>query len=300
MVQVRILSVAGPQDQGLAMVELGGRLLQAQIPEGLPLGKPLMLQVVSPGPPTVLRPPDPPEELLSLLRSLKVPSSSYEQAATRLLALAPEAVEGPSRALLQELQGALRLPTAPADLAPALERLFRASGLFHESLLARGESPDDLKTLALRLLASLQGPSPLANDVEALVRHLEAHQARSVLDGMPVLPLFLPWGENGVRAEWAVEERTGSDGEGRAAAGCLRLRVEMPLLGPVEARVRWSPGGTSVRLAFSPPALSAASDRMEELSRALADAGVRVRGLRAEPLESPAPSAKPGMLELRA
>lgn len=302
LVQVRLAGTAAGEEEGLATIEIGGRALQAQLPPGLPPGKPVLLEVVSPGPPPTFKVPDGAGELTRLLRSVSIPSVSWEEASARILTATPAALEGPQRSFLEGLQHLLRLPPSGPELASALERLLQNSGLFHEALLARGEVPDDLKTLALRLLSTLANPSPLAGPADALLRHVEAHQARSLLEGGPVLPFFLPWGGEGtgIRGELAVEERSGSGAQGRSASGALRIRLEMPLLGPVEARVRWSPEGTAVRLLFGPSVLSQASARLDELSSALSEAGVRVRGVHAEQLEPPAQRPGRGLLEVRA
>jgi hypothetical protein len=160
--------------------------------------------------------------------------------------------------------------------------------------------PDDLKSLTLRLLDRPLDLS-LARFSEAFLGHIGAHQARSVLDGVIVVPFVLPWGGDAIQGEWVVEERSGRGPSGEASSGALRVRLEMPHLGPVEVAFRWGPAGNSVRLRLDPVGLDAVAPRLPDLARALSEeAGVRLLELRAERLSPAAPTAGRGLVEVLA
>lgn len=281
---------------GEGIVDLGGRLVRAAIPEGLAAGLRAALRVVSTGPPLVLKLPMPGEE--ALVQRLSPPSVNWSQVLGALLSSAdgrPEEV-----AQLVEPFLFLRLPISPADLAPLLAQLVRKSGLYHEALLARGEDPGDLKALALRLLARSSDPG-VVKLAEALLGHVEAHQARSVFEGAVVVPFALPWGDEPLQGEWVVEERSGRRPNGEAESGLLRVRLHLPRLGPVEASFQWGPAGNAVRLRLAPEGLSAVSPRLPELARALVDeASLPLVSLRVEPLAPAAPKGARGLLEVLA
>jgi len=290
VVEAEFLEALGQREGLLA---IGGRVFRALHPEGLAPGQRLALRLVSPGPPPVFRLPEAAEE--GVVRLLWPPAQGLASAARVLLG--GEVVHAGSGPLLAALQQVLRLPEEPGALGEALARLLRNSGLHHEASLARGEEPADLKALALRLLGR-EPAGPLAKAAEALLGHVEAHQARSALEGVLVVPLLLPWGE-----EWAQGELRVEDGEerGRAGAGgkTLRIRLEMPRLGPVEALVRWGQGGVAVRLGLAPDAVAEAREKLPELSARLSDeARVRVADLRVEALPPPAPRGGPGRVEV--
>jgi len=275
------------------ILSIGGRVFRALHPEGLNPGQRLQLRLVSLGPPPLFKLPAAADEGVA---RLLLPPAQGVTAAVRALLAAPAGEEA-GDPLLASLRQLLRVPAEPEALASALARLVRGSGLHHEARLAAGEDPADLKSLALKLLAT-KPEGALARAAEALLGHVEAHQARSVLEGVLVLPLVLPWGEEWVQGEIRLEDGEGR-GAGEAAGGSLRLRLQMPRLGPVEVRLRWGAGGVSVRLALDPAALEEARGQLPELSRRLsAEAGVRVADLRAEALPPPAPKSGPGLVEV--
>lgn len=297
VVEAQLQEALGPRE---GVLSIGGNLFRALHPEGLSPGQRLELRLVSLGPPPVFKLPGGPDEAVA--RLLRPPSLGLEGAVRALLA-APVAEATPGADLAAALGRLLRLPEEPASLAVALARLVRGSGLFHEADLARpgAQAPADLKALAL-LFLSRQTEGALARAAAALVGHLEAHQARSLLEGAAVIPLVLPWGEEWVHGELRLEpEGRRAGGAEKKAGGTLRLRLQMPRLGPVEVHLRWASPGVFVRLALDPPVLEEARQRLSELSRLLArEAGVRVADLRAEPLPPPAPKGGPGLVEVLA
>lgn len=280
--------------RGDALLRLGSRLVRALVPEGLPRGEPLRLLVVAPGPPAVLRLPDPAEAAAA--RLAKPAAEGLVSSVRTLLAAALPADDPEAGALLASARSLLTLPPSPGRLAEALARWVRGSGVFHEASLARGEAPGDLKEVLLRLVARL-GEGPVARAAEALLSHVETHQARSLVDGMPVVPLVLPWGDEPLHGELRLEERPTS--RGGEPAGCLVVRLQMPRLGTVEARLQWGGGGVAVRLGLEPAALAAVAPRLGELADRLGGAGVRVRTLRAEALPV-TPSGAGGLVEVLA
>lgn len=290
MVEAQFLEALSQREGLLA---IGGRVFRAIHPEGLAPGQRLALRLVSAGPPPVLRLPESGEENVAHL--LRPPAQGLEAAARVLLGTQPARAEsGPVLSALQQL---LRLPEEPGALGQALARLLERSGLHHEASLARGEEPADLKALALRL-AAREPAGPLAKAAEALLGHVEAHQARSVLEGVLVVPLLLPWGEEWAQGELRVED-AGERGRAGTAGGTLRLRLEMPRLGPVETWVRWGQGAVSVRIGLAPDAVPEAREKLGELSANLQHAaGLRVADLRVEPLPPPPPRGGPGLVEV--
>ncbi|MEW6488611.1 MAG: hypothetical protein AB1578_11965 [Thermodesulfobacteriota bacterium] len=296
VVEARLQEALGPRE---GVLSIGGNLFRALHPEGLSPGQRLELRLVSLGPPPVFKLPGGPDDAVA--RLLRPPSLGFE-GAVRAFLTAPPAEGAPGADLAAALGRLLRLPEEPAALAAALARLLRGSGLFHEADLARPQtqSPADLKALAL-LLLSRQPEGALARAAAALVGHVEAHQARSLLEGAAVVPLVLPWGEEWVHGELRLELEGRRAAESGKAGGALRLRLQMPRLGPVEVNVRWGSPGVFVRLALEPPVLEEAREGLEDLSRLLTrDAGVRVADLRAEPLPPPAPKGSPGLVEVLA
>ena len=294
LIQVELVQAKGA---GEGILDIGGQLFRALYPEGLAEGQRLTLRVASLGPPLLLQLPDSPEAALG--RMLTPPPGGLASTLPILLSQTAGEGLGPGEShRLRQLQSLLALPSSPGELSRALARLFPRSGLFHEALLARGEGAEGVKSLALRLLRSVP-EGPLTRALENLLVHLEAHQARSVLDGFPVMPIALPWGGEVLQGELAVEERSGRRPDGAAAAGALRLRLEMPGLGPVEAALRWGPLGISVRLLLREQFVDAASHRMTELSEALAQgAGVRLVDLRVDSLAEGQARSGPGRVEV--
>ncbi len=288
VVEARILESIQP---GLGKVAVGRWVLNARFPAELPQGARFQAQVEAGGPPLVLRLLKPPEA--DAARLAVPPREPLARAVVRIL----EAAGADSD--LAPLARLLRLPPEPRALASHLARWVRGSGVFHESALARGEVPEDLKTLAVRLLGRL-GEGPVREAVEGLVRHTEAHQARGALTGEPVIPLVLPWPGGPVHGEIALEP----DRENRGGAGSryrtLRIRLDLPALGPVGVRVAWFPEGVRLGLAARAEVLPLVRGRLDRLRRALVrDAGVRLVGLAVEALRPPA-AEDPSVLEVRA
>ena len=207
---------------------------------------------------------------------------------------------GPAGELLRTAQTLLRLPLATGPLARGLAAWMVRSGLFHEAQLSRGSDSGDLKSLLLRLLPQLSRGS-LQRAATSLLGHLEAHQARSVLEGQPILPLVLPWGEEWLQGELRLErDDSGRRSDGRRG-GSLVVQLDMPELGRVEVRVRWGEPGVAVRLAAEPQGLAVLREHLAELEgHLIADAGVRLVDLRAEPLPPPTLATGSGMVEVLA
>ncbi|WP_084318748.1 flagellar hook-length control protein FliK [Deferrisoma camini] len=288
VVEAQILESAEP---GSGRVAVGRWVLDARFPAELPQGARFQARVEVEGPPVVLRLLEPPEA--DAARLAVPPRQALARAVVRLLEAARS---DPDLAPLARL---LRLSPEPRALASDLARWVRESGVFHESALARGEVPEDLKTLAGRLLGRL-GDGPVREALEGLVRHVEAHQARGALTGGPVIPLVLPWPGGAVHGEIALEpERGGRGGPGRRYRA-LRIRLDLPNLGPVEVRAAWSPEGVRLGLAARAEVLPLVRARLDGLRRALTrDAGVRLVGLAVEALRPPAVEG-PSVLEVRA
>ncbi|NOY44415.1 MAG: flagellar hook-length control protein FliK [Deltaproteobacteria bacterium] len=288
MVEARIVESAQP---GSGKVSVGRWVLDARFPAELPQGARFQARVEAGGPPLVLRLLEPPEA--DAARLAMPPRQALARAVVRVLEAARSDPD------LVPLARLLRLSPEPRALASDLARWVRGSGVFHESALARGEVPEDLKTLAGRLLEKL-GEGPMRETVEGLVRHVEAHQARGALTGEPVIPLVLPWPDGAVHGEIALEpEQEGRGGAGRRYRA-LRIRLDLPNLGPVEVRVAWAPEGVRLGLAARAEVLPLVRGRLEGLRRALTrDAAVRLVGLVVEALRPP-PDECSSVLEVRA
>ncbi len=275
---------------GEGILRIGGRLFRALHPPELTRGQVLELRVVSQGSPAVLKIPHRGEEALA--RLLKPPAQGLGEAVQVLLSQAGAHGPGSAQsALLSAVRSLFLLPPDPEGLAHALARFVRDSGVFHEHSLARGAAADDLKGLLLRFLAS--GPEgELGRAAESLLGHLEAHQARGVLQQGPVVPFVLPWDDEAIPGELRFEDKP-SRGEDGEPSGALRIRLEMPRLGPVEVGLRWGGAGLSVRMGLSREVLDPVRARLGELAERLAGAtGVRVADLRVEAL--PRAEAQPG------
>lgn len=291
--QVEVHQLTGP---GTGVLRVNGQLLRALFPLGLPQGARVPLQVLAPGPPLLLQLPDAPRPPVAAL--LSPPAQPLTAALAEFLSAAPPA--GPAGELLNAAQALLRLPTVSAPLARGLAAWFTQSGLFHEASLAQGRDPGDLKSLLLRLLPQLAGGS-LQRAATSLLGHLEAHQARSVLEQQTILPLVLPWGEEWIQGEVRVER----DPPGRAAAGgsggSMVVHLDLPHLGRVEARVRWGETGVAVRLAAEAVGLEALRQHLPTLHEQLTGAArVRLLDLRADPLPPPSSATGPALVEVLA
>lgn len=292
MVQAELVHDLGG---GEGVVRIDGRLFRALYPEGLPQGARVALRLVESGPPLTFQLAEPADSALT--RLLHPPGRGLGSAVAALLA--PGEGAGPAGGELAAAARWLDLPLEPGALARALARWVQGAGLFHEAALARGEVPEDLKSALLRLVARLPEGSAVREAADALLGHLSAHQARSALEGVPVFPLVLPWGEEPIQGELRLE----GEGGGRKSEGprWLRLRLQMPQLGVVELRVRWGEAGVSVRLAVEPAILELTRAHLTELDGLLRRrAGVRVAELRADPLPPPEPRTGRSLVEVLA
>ncbi|MDF1555179.1 MAG: flagellar hook-length control protein FliK [Deferrisomatales bacterium] len=291
--QVEVHQVTG---RGEGVLRVAGQLLRAVFPGELPQGARVPLRVVAPGPPLVLQLPDPARQPIAGL--LTPPSQPLTGALAAFLGAVPP--EGPPGDLLRTAQALLRLPAATGPLARGLAVWMVRSGLFHEAQLARGSDPGDLKSLLLRLLPQVSG-GPLQRAATSLLGHLEAHQARSVLEGQAILPLVLPWGEEWLQGELRLERDEPGRRAGGRRGGSLVVQLDMPELGRVEVRVRWGEPGVAVRLAAEPRGVAALREHLGELEVQLTTAaGVRLVDLRAEPLAPPALATGSAMVEVLA
>jgi hypothetical protein len=239
---------------------------------------------------------------LNLLTKLVHPSRmGFAQAASQLLAT-PEAALADSNAtgLMAQLKTLLQLPTNPEELAQALSRFVKGSGVFSEALLARGEPMDDLKSLVQKLLpfARALGDGALEGRLEALLSHVNTHQARSLLDQLAVVPFHLPWGDEPISGELELTGE-GSGGEEGGARG-VKLKLNMPTLGAVEAALWYGGHGTSITLRFDEEHLDWIAPQLGELEEALAARGLeRSASIRLEahkPAEGPVKGR--GLLEV--
>jgi len=91
----------------------------------------------------------------------------------------------------------------------------------------------------------------------------------------------LPWQGQvwpGQQLDWTIRPEVDPEQSGRGeppSAWTSQLRLEMPQLGMVEAELRWSGSGCSLRLAVPAERLAALRAALPELARQLKDAGVR-------------------------
>ncbi len=278
---------------GAAWVRLAGRRLLARFPGGFPPGPRVGARVVAGGPPLVLKAEAAPGAAPVPVR---FPKESLAAAVRAVLSAPPGPGDPPE---LGVLRGLLGLPPDPASLAAALARWVRGSGVFHEALLARGEVPEDLKALVARALARLP-PGGLREGLEGLLRHVEAFQARGVAEGTAVVPLVLPWGDRWVEGDLALEtDREARPGGGARVSG-VRVRLDLPSLGPVEVRVRWAAAGVSVWLAAGDRARGAIRARLAELREGLRDrTGGRLVTVRVGRLPPAGPPPGDPVLEVR-
>jgi len=279
---------------GAAWVRLAGRRLLARFPGGFPQGPRVGARVVSTGPPLVLK-----AETAADAAPVPVrfPREPLARAVGAVLSAAPGPGDPPE---LAALQGLLRLPPDPASLAAALARWVRGSGVFHEAMLARGEAPEDLKALVVRVLARLPRGS-LREGLEALLRHVEAFQARGVAEGTAVVPLVLPWGERWVEGDIAFEADRETRRGTRPRVSGVRVRLDLPSLGPVEVRVRWAAAGVSVYIAAGDRGRGPIRVRLAELREGLRErTGGRLVTVRVGRLPPAGPPPGDPVLEVRA
>ncbi len=289
MVQVVVERADG---RGSGWVRVGGELHLARFPAHLPEGARFPARVEAAGPPVVLRLEPPQQDPTAAL--FRTPAQPLPEA-SRTLAAVPDAPPELS-SLLDRLAGFFSgRPTAGTFLR-LLGLWTRQSGVFHEAALARGASPDDLKALALGLLSRVPD-GELSRSLEALVRHVAVAQGRSLAEGVPVLPLVLPWGDRWVAG--ALRWGGGRRGRGKGAGGHLSVSLDLPRLGPTEIRVGWGQVGVSVRIALEPERVPDVAERLAELGDALTRAaGVRVVTLAAVSREPRRPDPAGAVLEI--
>lgn len=293
-VVVEILETSG---KGEGWVRVGERVVRGLFPESLPQGARMSLQVVNPGPPLHLSATE------GKSAALPGPPSHGLAAAIRVL-LQPPAGAGSGGSggaeILSTMRRVLGLPQDPEALAKALAGWVGRFGLSRKAPVAHAGVAEDLKTLTLKILAR-KPEGELARAARALLGHVEAHQARSVLEGVLIVPLVLPWGDDWIQGELWVEDESGRDPAEKRLSGRLRMRLQMPQLGPVEVRLRWGKGAVAVRFAADPKALEPIRSHLGELAAALAHApNLSVTELRADPLPPPEPNAGPGLVEVLA
>lgn len=280
------------EDEGL--FRIAGRYFKALHPAGLAEGVTLPLKVVDTGPPLILKLPD---LFTSIFSRLVHPSAtSFSDAAQGLINFKEgQLPAGDALKLFSSLKELLALPQNPEELAKALEKFFRSSGIFHEALLARGETGDDLKSLALKLLVFLKDDEQAVTLLKSLLSHLETYQARSILGHNPVFPFALPWGEEKLKGEFEFLSG-GEDGEN---GGGLVMKLDLPNLGHVESALWWYRSGCSVTFRLPQKASDFLAPRLPELQEILQGIpGLNLTALRIEPETAPRPATGRGLLEV--
>lgn len=98
----------------------------------------------------------------------------------------------------------------------------------------------------------------------------------------------------GQTIEWEIDDapRDGGEGDEPASSWNTTLRLELPHLGAIEARLTLSPAGVALRLiANEPPAVAALDHARERLDEALAAADLPLAGFVAERREDGNPGA---------
>lgn len=293
VVSVELVKAIGA-DEGL--FRISGRYFRALYPAGLAQGVTIPMRVVDTGPPLVLRLPD---MIAQLLNRLVHPSTTGLPAAGAGLAklVASGGLTGEAAGLAAKLSETFNLPDDPKLLAQALEKLFSRNGVFHEAFLSRGEDPADVKSLALRLLASLGGEDRAAPLLKAIISHVEAYQARSLIHENPVFPFYLNWGGEEIKGEFELKK--GAEGGEEPRGGGLVVRLDMPNLGHVEAALWWHAGAVSVGLCVSQELYGWVKERVEPLREILREAGgINVSSLRVEAREPPKPATGRSLLEI--
>jgi hypothetical protein len=281
------------------LLKIAGRLFRAIHPEGIKPGTVMPLRIVDTGPPLVMKLPD---TLESLLAKLVRPSSmGFAKAASQLIATPDGALsDSEATTVLAQLKTLLKLPTNPDDLARALSRFVKGSGVFSEAFMARGEPVQDLKSLIQKLLpfARALGDEALEGRLDALLSHINTHQARSLIDQLVVMPFHLPWGDEPISGE--LELMGEGDGGEEAGARGLTLRLNMPSLGPVEAALWYGKHGTSITLRFDEKHLDWVAPQLPQLEEALKSRGIeQVSTIRLEAHRAATGPAKSrGLLEI--
>lgn len=280
-------------DEGL--FRISGKYFRALYPEGLTPGVSVPMKVIDVGPPLVLRLPDLIAQVFAKL--VHPPSTSLYSALASLTKVFDDAPASPEAALAARLKELLALPQDPKELAKALERLFVRNGVFHEALLARGEDPGDVKALALKLLAALGEGSKGAEAVKALLAHVEAYQARSLLHDNPVFPFFLNWGGGEIKGEFELKEDDSAP-EGQKGGG-LVVRLDMPNLGHVETSLWWYAGGVSVTFRVPKEIEGWLTERLAALKKTLEGLPeFNLAALRVEERDPPKPATGRSLLEI--
>lgn len=212
---------------------------------------------------------------------------------------APTAVASPNTALLGQAVDASRAP-APAsatlgptvlaepaspspNLLPArLAQTLRESGLFYESHLARwskGDYPFEsiLNEPQARLgRAAMPGLAELAGMPEDAAR-MAARQLH-MLEGGPFLWQGFAW--PGQWMDWRVEARREGQAEGHEdgepSSWDTELRLTLPRMGPVDARLSLRGHDVSLRLRVKAPATARIlTDALPVLQRGLESSGLR-------------------------
>lgn len=189
-----------------------------------------------------------------------------------------------------------RPPTDGHDLAAALRRAVSESGLFYEAHLAQWNA-DKYPLEALLREPQARTPAaaargvpesgepgspgagkmPVPADLAPIVaRQLEAAAGGGLAWQVQVWP-----GQWAQAAVAPPDDGVAADasGEGAEAAWMARLRLHLPGLGEVEARLQLGPAGLVLRLAGEESVQAMLADGGSSLARALGVAGVPLLGL---------------------
>lgn len=293
--QVLSVELVKPVGSDEGLFRISGKYFRALYPEGLAPGVAVPMKVIDVGPPLVLRLPDMIAQVFGKL--VHPPSTSLSSALATLAKTFDGAPTTPEAALAAKLKEVLALPQDPKELAKALERLFVKNGVFHEALLARGEDPLDIKSFALKLLALTGEGGKGAEAAKALLAHVEAFQARSLLHDNPVFPFFLNWGGEEIKGEFELKEDDAAP-EGQKGGG-LVMRLDMPNLGHVEASLWWYAGGVSVTFRVPKEIEGWLTERLAELKKTLDGLPeFSLAALRVEEREPPRPATGRSLLEI--
>jgi len=141
-----------------------------------------------------------PATAASPLTSLLTPSAHpVTTPLTQLLQQLPlQALPASLQPLIQQLRQQLLTPERLTGAQ--LEKTVHSSGLFFEHRTLKNRTPpQDLKAILLKLLAQAQQTDkPLIEPIRAMLRHIEHHQARTLIEHHLVIPLlFAP--DSGIR-----------------------------------------------------------------------------------------------------